>query len=152
MVISQRKISFLSCILGFGWRNNSPMNGKMSSFSKRVTDQFAITTMASHFSLLEYCWIVIVLLPRKLPKTQYGIRSDKSTIDMVFIIRQLEEKAHEQSQPLNVVVFNLTKAFDSVNQILSGRYCLISDPLKKLTSSGCSKMFLDKSVSPCSLS
>ena len=51
-----------------------------------------------------------------LPETQCGFRSDRSTVDMVFVIRQLFEKCREQHQPLYVAFIDLSKAFDSVDR------------------------------------
>lgn len=59
------------------------------------------------------------LLPHaeeELPESQCGFRSDRGTIDMVFSVRQLQENCREQHQPLYMVFFDLTKAFDSVNR------------------------------------
>ena len=50
-----------------------------------------------------------------LPESQCGIREGRSTTDMVFTLRQLQEKSREQQKPLYMVFIDLTKAFDSVN-------------------------------------
>ena len=49
-----------------------------------------------------------------LPETQCGFRSGRGTIDMVFSLRQLQEKAKEQKKDMFIVFVDLTKAFDSV--------------------------------------
>ena len=36
------------------------------------------------------------------PESQRGFRSERSTIDMIFSLRQLQEKCREQKQPLYV--------------------------------------------------
>ena len=51
-----------------------------------------------------------------LPETQCGFRSNRSTVDMVFVIRQLFEKCREQHRPLYVSFIDLSKAFDSVDR------------------------------------
>ena len=63
-----------------------------------------------------------LLLPRLrqisdiiLPESQCGFRPFRSTSDMVFSPRQLQEKSVEQSRPLYVVFIDLTKAFDTVS-------------------------------------
>ena len=38
-----------------------------------------------------------------------------STIDMIFSIRQLQEKSREQRQPLYIAFIDLTKAFDQLS-------------------------------------
>ncbi|KAI8495055.1 hypothetical protein Bbelb_270410 [Branchiostoma belcheri] len=53
-----------------------------------------------------------------LPESQCGFRKDRSTIDMVFVARQLQEKCREQHQELYMVFIDLTKAFASVNRPL----------------------------------
>ena len=51
-----------------------------------------------------------------LPETQCGFRPDRSTIDMVFTIGQIQEKCIEQHRDLFAVFIDLTKAFDTVNR------------------------------------
>lgn len=53
-----------------------------------------------------------------LPESQSGFRKERSTVDMVFIARQLQEKAIEQQQDLYMVFVDLAKAFDTVNRTL----------------------------------
>ena len=47
-----------------------------------------------------------------LPESQCG----RSTIDMLFTLRQLQEKAFEQQQSLYMVFIDLSKAFDTVDR------------------------------------
>ena len=53
-----------------------------------------------------------------LPESQCGFRRGRSTIDMIFVARQLHEKCCEQHQDLYLAFVNLTKAFDTVNRDL----------------------------------
>jgi hypothetical protein len=53
---------------------------------------------------------------RVLPESQAGFRSERSTIDMIFIARQLLEKAREHQQETNFAFIDLIKAFDTVNR------------------------------------
>ena len=62
--------------------------------------------------LLEH---VVVLV---LPESQCGFRRGRSTIDMIFVARQLQEKGCEQHQDLYLAFVDLTKVFDTVNQDL----------------------------------
>ena len=62
--------------------------------------------------LLEH---VVVLV---LPESQCGFRRGRSTIDMIFVVRQLQEKCREQHQDLYLTFVDLTKAFDTVNRDL----------------------------------
>ena len=73
------------------------------------------------------------LLHKVLPESQCGFRSGRGTADMVFTVRQIQEKCREQNQDLYVVFVDLTKAFDTVN-----RDCLWH-VLKKL---GCPEKFV----------
>lgn len=57
-----------------------------------------------------------VLADRIYPESQCGFRSERSTIDMIFSLRQLQEKCREQNQPLYVAFIDLTKAFDLVSR------------------------------------
>ena len=51
-----------------------------------------------------------------LAESQCGFRANRSTTDMVFTLRQLQEKCREQQQPLFVAFIELTKAFDLVSR------------------------------------
>ncbi len=53
-----------------------------------------------------------------LPETQSGFRPSRGTTDMIFTIRQLQEKCREQHLPLYMAFIDLTKAFDSVSREL----------------------------------
>ena len=57
-----------------------------------------------------------VLAERVYPEPQCGFRANRSTIDMVFSITQLQEICREQRQPLFIVFVDLTKAFDLVSR------------------------------------
>ena len=53
-----------------------------------------------------------------LPESQCGFRYGCSTIDMIFVARQLQEKYCEQHLDLYLAFVDLTKAFDTVNRDL----------------------------------
>ena len=53
-----------------------------------------------------------------LPESQCGFRRGRSTIDMIFVAWQLQEKCREQHQDLYLAFVDLTKAFDTVNRDL----------------------------------
>ena len=53
-----------------------------------------------------------------LTESQCGFRRGRSTIDMIFVAQQLQEKCHEQHQDLYLAFLDLTKAFDTVNRDL----------------------------------
>ena len=56
------------------------------------------------------------LAERIYPESQCGFRAERSTIDMVFSLRQLQEKCREQHMPLYIALIDLTKAFDLVSR------------------------------------
>ena len=51
-----------------------------------------------------------------LPDSQCGFWSDRITIDMIFTVRQVQEKCLEQKVNLYSVFIYLTRAFDMVNR------------------------------------
>ena len=59
---------------------------------------------------------LITLSEQILPEAQCGFRPGRSTVDMIFAVRQIQEKCIEQNRPLYSVFIDLTKAFDTVNR------------------------------------
>ena len=51
-----------------------------------------------------------------LPEAQCGFCSNHSTTDMIFSVRQVQEKCIAQNMELVAVFIDLTKAFDTVNR------------------------------------
>ena len=51
-----------------------------------------------------------------LPESQCGFRANRGTADMVFVLRQLQEKCREQNKGLYITFVDLTKAFDTVSR------------------------------------
>ncbi len=56
------------------------------------------------------------ILNALVPEEQCGFRKQRSTIDLIFAMRQLQEKCRERNQPLYALFVDFTKAFDSVNR------------------------------------
>ena len=56
------------------------------------------------------------LAERIYPESQFGFRAGRSTIDMIFSLRQLQEKCREQHMPLYIAFIDLTKSFDLVSR------------------------------------
>ena len=50
------------------------------------------------------------------PESQCGYRTERDTVDMIFAVRQLQEKCREQHQDLYLIFVDLTNAFDSVSR------------------------------------
>ena len=53
-----------------------------------------------------------------LPESQCGFRRNRSTTDMIFVARLLQEKCREQNESLYLAFIDLTEAFDTVNRDL----------------------------------
>ena len=53
------------------------------------------------------------ITPGVVPETQCGFLSNRGTVDMIFCLRQLQQKCIEQDRPLYIVVVDFTKAFDT---------------------------------------
>ena len=56
------------------------------------------------------------LADRVYPESQCGFRSKRSTVDIIFSLRQLQEKCREQQKTLFIAFIDLTKAFDLVSR------------------------------------
>ena len=56
------------------------------------------------------------LAERVYHESQCGFISQRSTTDMIFCVRQLQEKCKEQNVPLYIVFNDLTKAFDLLSR------------------------------------
>ena len=57
------------------------------------------------------------------PKSQCGFRAGRSTVDMIFSLRQMQGKCRQQQQPLFLAFVDLTKAFDLVSR--SGHFKIL---------------------------
>ena len=60
--------------------------------------------------------LVPAIADHNLPESQCGFRANRGTTDMVFVLRQLQEKCREQNKGLYVTFVDLTKAFDTVSR------------------------------------
>ena len=63
--------------------------------------------------LSEYCERVGIL-----PEEKSGFRPNRSTTDMMFAVRRLQELARKKRIPLYECFIDLTKAYDSVDRTL----------------------------------
>ena len=69
-----------------------------------------------------------------LPEAQCGFRAGRGTTDMIFSLKQIQEKCIEQNMSLYMVFVDFTKAFDTVNRSLLWKI------LKKI---GCPERFVN---------
>ena len=53
-----------------------------------------------------------------LPEEQCGFRRHRSAVDMMFVVRRLQELARKKDTPLFMCFIDLTKAYDSVDRTL----------------------------------
>jgi exonuclease III len=68
-----------------------------------------------------------------IPESQCGFFPGKATTDMIFALRQLQEKCKLHNQDLYLLFIDLTKAFDTVDR--EGLWCI-------LEKAGCPKHFV----------
>ena len=50
------------------------------------------------------------------PESQCSFRANRGTIDMIFVLRQIQEKCRGQNMGLLIAFIDLTKAFDTVSK------------------------------------
>ena len=60
--------------------------------------------------------LVSSIVEECLTESQCGFRANRGTTDMVFVLRQVQEKCREQNKGLYVTFVDLTKAFDTVSR------------------------------------
>lgn len=60
--------------------------------------------------------LVPAVAEHHIPESQCGFRANRGTTDMVFVLRQLQEKCREQNKGLYITFVDLTKAFDTVSR------------------------------------
>ena len=60
--------------------------------------------------------IIPTIAQENTPESQCGFRSNRASVDMIFVLRQIQEKCREQDIALNAAFVDLTKAFDTVSR------------------------------------
>jgi hypothetical protein len=63
------------------------------------------------------------LIDGKLLEQQAGFRTNRSTMDQVFILKMVMEKHREFNKPLHMCFIDIQKAYDSVNRELLWKIC-----------------------------
>lgn len=82
----------------------------------------ATTIWTSLFSIVGKVFVRVVLgrlqvlADRIYPESQCGFRANRSTTDMIFSYRQLQEKCQEQHMPLFTAFIDLAKVFDLISR------------------------------------
>ena len=56
------------------------------------------------------------ITPDVVPETQCGFRGNRSTVGMIFCLRQLQENCTEQDRPHYMVFVDFSKAFDTLGR------------------------------------
>ena len=62
-----------------------------------------------------------------LPEEKCGYRPDRSTTDMMFVVRRLQEIGRKARVSLFIRFIDLQKAYDTVTAPACGRYSLASE-------------------------
>ena len=60
--------------------------------------------------------LIIAIAKDNLPESQCEFRPNRSTVDIIYAVRQLQQKCLEQNMNLYAVFIDLTKAFDTVTR------------------------------------
>ena len=60
--------------------------------------------------------LIPTIVQENTPESQCGFRSNRGTIEMTFVLRQIQEKCREQNMGLYAAFVDLTKAFDTVSR------------------------------------
>ena len=89
-----------------------------------MIEQTVGTIEESHFFSIAGKFYARILLnrlstdktPEVVPETQRGFRGNRSSVDMIFCLRQLQGKCIEQDRPLYMVFVDFSKAFDTVGR------------------------------------
>ena len=83
------------------------------------------------------------------PESQCGFRSNRGTVGIIFVLRQIQEKCREQTIDLYAAFVDLTKAFHAVSRdelwkILTGLGCSPPPPPSNFSPSSASSMKVSK--------
>ena len=60
--------------------------------------------------------LIPTIAQENMQESQCGFRSNRWTIDMIFMLRQIQEKCREQNMSLYAAFIDLTKAFDTLSR------------------------------------
>ena len=57
-----------------------------------------------------------MIAQKNMPDSQCGFKSNRGTVDMIFMLRQIQEKCRKQNISLYAAFIDLTKAFDTISR------------------------------------
>ena len=60
--------------------------------------------------------LIPTIAQENTPESQYGFKSNRGTVDMIFVLRKIQEKCREQNMGLYAAFVDLTMAFDTVSR------------------------------------
>ena len=60
--------------------------------------------------------LILTTVEENTPESRCGFRSNRGTVDMIFVLRQIQERCREQNMGLHAAFVDLTKAFDIVSR------------------------------------
>lgn len=105
-----------NCCYNDGRRAQSPKTCRMPASSHCIRTRETTVTAASLLSVAKVLLYRFQSLTKHVyPKAQCGFKAGRSTINMIFSIKQLQEKCCEQRMLLFIAFIDLTKAFDLVS-------------------------------------
>lgn len=96
---------------------------------QKKNEETHIITICNNYrgiSLLDITYkILAITLKNRLEKLtensigdyQCGFRSNRSNIDQVFIIKQIQDNSYEHNLPLHIMFIDFKQAYDSVKDI-----------------------------------
>jgi len=119
------------------WKNSNLVYIYKNKGDKSVCgNSRGISLLATAGKVLARCMLSRLLteiVDKVVPESQCGFRRERGTVDMMFVMRQIQEKCREQHRDLFVAFIDLTKAFDTVNR------AMLWTVLEK---AGCSRKFV----------
>ena len=74
------------------------------SIARKILDRILLNIVSTH------------MVSEVVPETQCSFRGNRNTVDMIFCLRQLQEKCIEQDRSLYMMFVDFSKAFDTVGR------------------------------------
>lgn len=96
------------------WRNSITVPLFKKGDTSNPENYRGITLLNSSMKLFTHILGRDLISEMELSEEQQGFRKNRSTIDAIFIVRQIAEKALEFDKPAYLCFIDLTKAFDKI--------------------------------------